>query len=481
MLASGQEFEMSYEVVVFTCLTLSSMIGAGVLVIPKAILPFGFAGTIGWIAASICSFVLAKMFVEIVLSQKTDASSGIPGIIKSEYGPQQAFSVGLGQWLFICFGSSAVALVFIRSLANLIGLSNPIAEFLISSGVIIFFTILYHFSTAALGILSLLTFIKVLLFSTTSILGITDFNFNNFFGIYTNDIHGIFPTIKYAFTHLNGESISFWSCMSGIFKSCSTALFAFAGMESAASSSSSVKDPKKTIPKATVMAVVISSAIFILTHICTINALGGNQSGVPIDEEPVKTAVQILTKRHFGDSISVIAGNVFTILAMVGCFGSVMTFCFTAPNCLYDTLSIAYPDLSKKFPRSKTGFPIQTGVASACVMSSIIFFNYFINSSISIVLDYSLSLLISSYTQCAFVHLKRGKNLLLSFGAIFVCFFLMSGCSLPAIVFGLVISYIGNIIFLLLSKDKKEPEILDMEAEKKPIETIHEDIEEEDL
>ena len=446
---------MNYEVIVFTCLTLSSMIGAGVLVVPNAVLPFGFAGTVGWVAASICSFVLARMFVEIILSQKTEASSGIPGIVKSEYSAQQAFSVGFGQWLFICFGCSAVALVFAKAFADLIGLSVPLFEFLLCIGAIGSLTVLYYFSTAALGILSLLTIVKVILFSTTSILGITEFNFINFFGInkeLPSDGNGMIATIKYAFTHVNGEPVSATKFLSYVFKSCSAALFAFAGMEAAASSSSSVKDPKNTIPKATVIAVIACSLIFILTHICVINALGDGKG--PIPEAPVKTAVEILTKRHFGSALSSVMGNLFSILAMIGCFGSVMTFCFTAPNCLYDTISIAYPDLKRRFPKSKSGFSIEAGIVSALVMSLIIFFYYFVNNNVSVILDYSVSLLISAYMKCALVHLKRRHNLSLSFAALFVCFFYMSGCSLAAIVFGLVVSHIGNIIFLLLSREE---------------------------
>jgi hypothetical protein len=124
-------------------------------------------------------------------------------------------------------------------------------------------------------------------------------------------------------------------------------------------------------------------------------------------------------------------------------------------------MSIASEDLPKRFPKSKTGFSLQAGIASASVMCSILFFYYFINDSISVVLDYCVSLLISAYMQCAFVHLKHKQNLALSFMSLFVCFFYMCGCSLGAIVFGLVVSYTSNIIFLLLSKKDDQQESLE--------------------
>ena len=452
---------MNYEVVVFTCLTLSSMIGAGVLVTPKAILPFGFAATIGWIMASICSLILARIFIEIVLSPKIDSSCGISGIIKSEYGRQQAFIVGFSQWLFVCLGGASITIVYSKYLSDLLAISNPYIQFVMSIAIIAFFNVLYYFTTAAINLLSILAVVKILLFGTTSALGIIDFNFNNFFGIGSESISnnlGTFEAFKYALTNLNGNTLPFSKFLSYVFKSCSIALFAFAGMESAISSSSSIKNPRKTIPIATIIAVVICSGIFVLTHICTVNALGGiSESRLP--EAPVKAAVEILMSKHFGEYIGLISGTLVSVLAVLGCLGSVMVFCFIPPNCLYDTLSIAIPNLGKRFPKSCTGFSLEAGIVCSFIMSSIIFFYYFVNSNISIILNYSISLLISTYIQCVFVHLKQKKNLVLSFLGIFVCFLFMSGLSLFAIVFGLIVSYIGNIIFILISKPEEDPSV----------------------
>ena len=83
--------------------------------------------------------------------------------------------------------------------------------------------------------------------------------------------------------------------------------------------------------------------------------------------------------------------------------------------------------------------------------------------------------------KCALVHLKRRGNLYLSFAALFVCFFLISGLSLAAIVFGLIVSYIGDILFLLLSKEKSdnEHEVIDENTDDHPQidEAIDEDFE----
>lgn len=455
---------MNYEVVVFTCLTLSSMIGAGVLATPKAVLPFGFAATVGWVLASVCSLILSRIFAEIALSPKIDSSSGIPGIIKSGYGSQQAFIIGFGQWMYLCFGGSAVTLLYTKYLCDLVNISGNFLEFFMSVGILLFFTILYYFSTAAMGILSLLTVVKIVLFGTTAILGITDFNFNNFFGIpkgFFAETPGIFSAFKYAFTHLNGKAMTLSEFMSYVFKSCSIALFAFGGMESAMSSSSSIKDPKNTIPKATVIAVVACSAIFILTHICTVNALGDLPAS-SLPEAPVKVAAEILIGNHFGQYIGFIAGKIISILVILGCLGSVMALCFIPPNCLYDTLSIASSSIRKRFPKSTTGFSLEAGLASISIMTLIIFFYYFISSNVSSIIQYSVSLLISSYLQCVFVHLKQRDNLPLSFLGLAVCLFFLYGCSLQAIVFGLIVSYFSNTVFILLSTAKSN----DQESDK---------------
>ena len=410
-------------------IVIGSMIGSGILLLPRQILPFGLAGTFGWILSGICSFILARIFVNIMLA--TPSSSGIAQFIAQESGLQASFLAGLSHVAYMIIASSLILFAFIEYLSDFFGISDPIYQFIIAIITVIGLSITHYMTSAGFQILSTITVMKILLFGLCAILGITEFNLGN---------------ILSHSSHESIDSISIISVITKTIQASSVAIFAFAGIENAAASSDIVDRPHSTVPNATMIGMAVCSFIYLFTHICVVNALGSKVDSAP----PVKTALVSLITGKFGEDAGMWIGIFVSIIAILGCLGTLLAVLFVAPNVMLDTIRMA--DSSIKPHRSKTGLPAYMSLICAAIIVALTAAKYIFNVDLTYLQSTTSFLLLYFYFSCVIAHFKAVKKTLISLLGFGACMILLVGCDATSVFIGTIIQLLGQILFVILSK-----------------------------
>jgi len=423
-------------------LVIGSMIGAGLLVVPNQLIPYGFPSVVGWIIAALCGLVFAKIFVDIALFK----NEPLPQIIAGVSGPQLGFISTLSHWLFITCGSSVILFGFIHYLFEFLNLDHATLKFVVASLTIILLNIMHLFTAWGFQILSSITILKLILFGTCALFGMIQFNPLYVFGTAYDAAQPIVPTILKALSK-DGSLIT------GILLACqaaSIALFAFAGLESAAASSEKVKNPKFTIPRATIFGLLITSIIYFFTYVCVVSALEGTFS-----ETPVKTAMVLVSNKLIGPWLAAPIGYFISIVAVLGCLGTLIGLVYISPNILFNGLRLAKPSL--KMLKSKTDLPLIPAFISLGFILLMTFLKYMTTFDLSLLSPVSCFFLTYFYSQCVLAHFRLMENKWISSLGLVACVILLAGCNIQSIQIAFIVHFIFQILFgiLTMSEERK--------------------------
>ena len=226
-----------------TSLVAGNMIGSGVLMAPAILAPFGAFSFVGWILTTIGAVALALVFSR--LSIWIPKSGGPYTFVRHVFGDFVGFQMAWGYWVSTWCGSASLLVATLQYMS--IFCPNLIAnqQFCIIFGValVIFFTIINLFgvkeSTEAEVVIVAIKIFPLVLIAAV--------------GIFFVD----FSILSFVPTEVQKDPIGSLGAMSG------TLLWAFIGLESATVPSGFVKNPKKTIPLATIAGVLITAAVYI--------------------------------------------------------------------------------------------------------------------------------------------------------------------------------------------------------------------------
>ena len=218
------------------------MIGSGIFLLPAALALYGGISIFGWI------FTLAgTIFVALVFSRlsRLITKAGGPYTYSREgFGDFAGFLVAWGYWISIWCGNAAIAVagvgylsVFIPSLKE-----NHLLSAGVAIGAIWLFTFINTQSIKRVGMVQIITtIIKILPLLLLGTLGFLYFNRTHFTPL-----------------NLSGES-----SFDAITATAALTLWAFLGVESATIPSDKVKNPTRTIPRATIAGFVITGLLYI--------------------------------------------------------------------------------------------------------------------------------------------------------------------------------------------------------------------------
>ena len=225
-----------------TSLVVGNMIGAGVFVLPAALSKYGSIGLIGWVISAFGAIILAIIFSS--LSKIISDKSGGPYVYsKNGFGDFIGFLVAWGYWVCTWIGNGAIVIsvigasgFFFPSITN-----NPI--FSVTYGISIIW-ILTYINTRGIKDSAIVQMITTLLKLLSILIVIV-------LGIFFFDI-SIFP----KFNLTNNSDISIIPIIASL------TLYAFLGIESASIPAENVKNPKKNIPKATMIGTLICVLVY---------------------------------------------------------------------------------------------------------------------------------------------------------------------------------------------------------------------------
>jgi len=219
------------------------IVGAGIYVLIGT--AAGLAGNAVWMSfclAAFVAFLTGLSYAE--LSSIYDQSSGEYSYIEHTFGKRAAFIIGFLVMVAGITGAAAVSLGFAGYFNALTGFNSIVITAL---GAIAFFTVL--------NLVGIRQSMKLNSFLTVS------------------SIIGLLIIIFLAVPNYGSVNYLKFTSLAGVFRSSALIFFAYLGFDSVVQLSEETKNPKKTIPRALLFAIGISTIIYILVAISAVSVV----------------------------------------------------------------------------------------------------------------------------------------------------------------------------------------------------------------
>ncbi|MBA3811381.1 MAG: amino acid permease [Caulobacteraceae bacterium] len=230
-----------------TALVIGNTIGIGIFLLPAALAPYGFNALVGWGVTVLGCVVLARVFAR--LAQTFPAADGPYSYIRRTQGSGPAFLAIWCYWVSVWVSNATIAVGVVAYLrAALPGLASLAPAPILALGLLWLCVAVNLFGLKAGGLAQIVTTaLKLLPMAAIMLLGLWILAAHP--GLYSRQPPAtpIQPSL--------------------IFTASTIALFAMLGLESAAVPAGRVRDPARTIPRATLVGTVATAAIYVAVSI----------------------------------------------------------------------------------------------------------------------------------------------------------------------------------------------------------------------
>ena len=345
-----------------TALVIGNMIGAGIFMMPAALAGFGGISILGWVVSAAGALVLARVFS--ALTKMVPNSNGGPyAFAKAGFGDYIGFLVAWGYWVSIWIANAAITIAFISALS-------------------VFFPIFKTHSLIAVGA------------SLGTIWGLTWYNslgvrssgkmqvittFLKLVPIVIIIIGGFFYFDPANFIPFNASETT---SLGAIAATGTLTFYSFLGFECATVPSDKVRDPKKTIPRATLWGTLITTAVYILSTVVIMGMIPAQ--ALSVSAAPFADAMEIMSGK-FG------AGFVAAGVAIAS-FGALNGWIFIQSQVAEATArDRLFPEIFRK--ENRHGVPIW-GMAIGSTLSSLV---VLMNYTDGLVEQFSFMILLSTF------------------------------------------------------------------------------------
>lgn len=244
---SGKEGAKKLGLWTSTSLVVGNMIGAGIFLIPAALAAYGGIGILGWIASAIGALLLARVFS--VLSTKVRGKDGGPyAFTQVAFGDFMGFLIAWGYWISIWVSNAAVAIAFVSAMSVFFPLLGESPVWAVATGLaaIWFLSWINSLGVRSSGKLQLVTTLLKIVPIVMIIAG----------GFFFFDASNFIPF-----------NASEESPFAAIAITGTMTLYAFLGVESATIPAGNIRDPEKTIARATLMGTGFTTLLYILSTV----------------------------------------------------------------------------------------------------------------------------------------------------------------------------------------------------------------------
>jgi APA family basic amino acid/polyamine antiporter len=273
-------------------LVMGNMIGSGVFLLPASLAPYGGGvSLIGWVISAAGSVLLALVFAR--LARIHPAAGGPYAYTRAAFGDLAAFLVTWGYWISTWATLAAVAVALVGYLDPFIPaiVRDRTWSALLAVGMVWVLILINIRGVGLAGRVQVVTTaIKVLPLAAIAIAGLAAF----------------------APSRFSVAPASIGDTAGSVMAVVTLTLWAFLGLETGTIPAAHTIDPRRTIPRATVVGTLLAAGIYILSTV-------GVMSLVPPDALAASTA-------PFADAARVVAGDWAALLvaagAAVSCFGA---------------------------------------------------------------------------------------------------------------------------------------------------------------
>lgn len=272
-------------------LVMGNMIGSGVYLLPASLASFGGMSLAGWIVSAAGTAMIALVFAR--LARIMPAAGGPYAFTRQGFGDLPGFLVAWGYWISVWCGDAALAVAIVGYLGPFVPqfTTTPALGAVAAVSLVWILTAVNMRGVAAASRVQIVTTVlKILPLVVIGIAGFASLH-REYFATTVTDV----PSFSRQLASV--MALTMW---------------AFLGLESATVPADSVRDPDRTIPRATIAGVAFAAVIYIIST-------AGVMAIVPPatlakTTAPFAEAARLL----FGD----VAGRVVAIFAAVSAFGA---------------------------------------------------------------------------------------------------------------------------------------------------------------
>lgn len=274
-----------------TALVIGNMIGSGVFLLPSALAHLGTISIFSWVITAIGAVLLSLVFAR--LSTLFPKTGGPYVYCREGFGDFVGFQVAYNYWIYMWVGNAAISVAltgYLSSFYPILSQENFLG-FIVTASVVWLLTLVNIIGMKLAGIVQLvLTILKFVPLVLLGVIGIFFVNVEN----------------------LSQFNISGQSDFSALSTGAMLTLWAFLGMESASIPADEVHNPKKNIPRATILGTALTALLYIITTIAIMGTIPAEK--LQGSNAPFADFARIL----FGEAGAVIVG----LVAIISCAGA---------------------------------------------------------------------------------------------------------------------------------------------------------------
>lgn len=225
-----------------TALVVGNTIGIGIFLLPASLAPYGFNATLGWLVTVLGCLVLARVFAR--LPRELPQADGPYGYIRNTLGDIPAFLSIWCYWVSLWITNAAIATGVVGYIDAVFPPLAGIPPVAIALGLLWLFVTVNLFGVRTGGRVQVVTTaLKLLPMVAVAVLGAW-----------------LLLTSPATYTeHLPSTPLRFGDVLAA----STVALFAMLGLESATVPAGRVKDPARTIPRATMAGTILTAIVYL--------------------------------------------------------------------------------------------------------------------------------------------------------------------------------------------------------------------------
>lgn len=404
-------------------LTVGVMIGSGIFMLPAAMAPYGLMSFGGWILTSGGSILLALVLGR--LAGRTTRTGGPYAYAHDAFGDLPGFLVVWGYWASYWIAIPAIAIAFVGYIIVFVPALGqmPLAQAGVALALIWTLGLVSLRGASEASFLQLvMTVLKLL--PILLIIGL---------GAVAGQVSNL-PAVNPSGMPLAGVLAT----------TALLTMWAFAGLESATIPAGDVRDPRKTIPRATVIGTITVAFIYIASTAAVMML-------VPAGELADSTSPFADAARHLGPW----GPHLVAIGALIATAGALNGVIFLSGQL---PMAVAIDRLAPKFfaTQNKRGAPKYSLVISLVLGSLLLVANYsrgLVNAFTFLLLMSTLALLVPLLVS-AVAELRhswasaRGWGIIALLGAVYSAFAIY-GSGLEVLFWGMVLMIVGLPVFYL--------------------------------
>jgi APA family basic amino acid/polyamine antiporter len=281
------------ELGLWTCVSLvaGNMIGSGIFLLPSSLAPYGRISLVGWGLSSAGAVALALVYCR--LARRLPAAGGPYAYTRAVFGDFAGFLVGWGYWISILATNAALAVAMVSYLTRFLPAlqSDRVGAALVSLAFVWFLTAINALGVRAGGRMQVITTaLKILPLVAIAAFGLAHF-----------DAANLEPAPDVA-AHPIGSTTA----------AVTLTLWAFLGLESATIPADDVREPRRTIPRATWIGTVTTAILYVTSTTAVMGVMDATR--LASSPAPFADAAALMWKPWAGDVVA--AG------AVISCFGA---------------------------------------------------------------------------------------------------------------------------------------------------------------